>query len=57
MLKLDNQVVASTQWKQCSQQCWDTRMMIDLDRVRKDYWSDMSTHFQGGGVIKSLEKG
>ena len=33
VLKLDNQVVAQTPWKQNSQQCWDQRMTFDLDRV------------------------
>ena len=34
VLKLDNQLVGQTQWKQNSQQCWDQRMAFDLDRVR-----------------------
>ena len=33
VLKLDNQLVGQTQWRQNSQQCWDQRMTFDLDRV------------------------
>ena len=34
VLRLDNQQVAQTSWKPNSQQCWDHRCSIDLDRVR-----------------------
>ncbi|XP_013394194.1 serine/threonine-protein kinase N2 isoform X3 [Lingula anatina] len=44
VLKLDNQRVGQTAWKPCSQQCWDQRMCIDLDRSREVeiaiYWKD-----------------
>lgn len=33
VLKLDNVQVAQTTWKQCSQQAWDQRFSIELDRV------------------------
>lgn len=33
ILRLDNQQVAQTSWKPNSQQCWDHRCSIDLDRV------------------------
>ncbi|BFZ20530.1 hypothetical protein BsWGS_23569 [Bradybaena similaris] len=43
-LKLDNQQVVQTSWKPCSQQCWDHRSSIDLDRSRElevaMYWRD-----------------
>jgi hypothetical protein len=32
-LRLDNNTVAQTNWKQCSQQAWDQRFSIELDRV------------------------
>jgi protein kinase N len=32
-MRLDNNVVAQTNWKQCSQQAWDQRFSIELDRV------------------------
>ncbi|XP_041370542.1 serine/threonine-protein kinase N2-like isoform X2 [Gigantopelta aegis] len=35
VLKLDNQQVVQTGWKACSQQCWDHRYTIDLDRSRE----------------------
>ncbi|KAG8178722.1 hypothetical protein JTE90_023268 [Oedothorax gibbosus] len=44
VLKLDNVTVAQTTWKQCSQQAWDQRFSIDLDRSREleiqVYWRD-----------------
>lgn len=43
-LKLDNVTVGQTTWKQCSQQAWDQRFSIDLDRSREleiqIYWKD-----------------
>ena len=43
-LKIDNQLVGQTPFKTCSQQCWDHRMSIDLDRAREleiaVYWKD-----------------
>ncbi|XP_059175085.1 serine/threonine-protein kinase N2-like [Physella acuta] len=43
-LKLDSQQVSQTSWKPCSQQCWDHRSSIDLDRSREleiaIYWRD-----------------
>ncbi|CAL1534835.1 unnamed protein product, partial [Lymnaea stagnalis] len=43
-LKLDNQQVSQTSWKPCSQQCWDHRSSIDLDKSREleiaIYWRD-----------------
>ncbi|XP_021947883.1 serine/threonine-protein kinase N isoform X5 [Folsomia candida] len=35
ILKLDNQTVAQTHWKPCSQQAWDQRFSIDLDKSRE----------------------
>ena len=44
VLKLDNQTVAQTSWKSCSQQAWDQRFSIDLDKSREleidVYWRD-----------------
>ncbi|XP_065224040.1 serine/threonine-protein kinase N isoform X3 [Planococcus citri] len=44
VLKLDNQTVAQTSWKPCSQQAWDQRFSIDLDKSREleinVYWKD-----------------
>ncbi|ESP05042.1 hypothetical protein LOTGIDRAFT_109468 [Lottia gigantea] len=44
VLKLDNQQVVQTAWKSNSQQCWDHRSSIDLDRSREleicIYWRD-----------------
>jgi protein kinase N len=44
VLKLDNQTVAQTTWKACSQQAWDQRFSIDLDKSREleidIYWRD-----------------
>ncbi|XP_042896261.1 serine/threonine-protein kinase N2 isoform X2 [Parasteatoda tepidariorum] len=44
VLKLDNTTVAQTTWKPCSQQAWDQRFSIDLDRSREleiqVYWRD-----------------
>ena len=34
VLRLDNIIVAQTGWKQCSQQAWDQRFSIELDRVK-----------------------
>jgi len=33
VIKLDNLQVGQTGWKTCSQQCWDQRFNIELDRV------------------------
>ena len=33
VLRLDNNTVAQTSWKACSQQAWDQRFTIQLDRV------------------------
>ena len=33
VVKLDNQYIGQTGWKTCSQQCWDQRFTIELDRV------------------------
>jgi len=30
---LDNKLVKQTEWKPVSQQCWDLRFTLDLDRV------------------------
>jgi len=30
---LDNKLVKQTDWKPVSQQCWDLRFTLDLDRV------------------------
>ncbi|XP_054715930.1 serine/threonine-protein kinase N-like [Uloborus diversus] len=44
VLKLDNVNVGQTAWRQCSQQAWDQRFSIDLDRSREleiqVYWKD-----------------
>ncbi|KAL7046923.1 hypothetical protein ACKWTF_002745 [Chironomus riparius] len=44
VIKLDNTTVAQTSWKPCSQQAWDQRFSIDLDRSREleigVYWRD-----------------
>ncbi|XP_021917778.1 serine/threonine-protein kinase N isoform X2 [Zootermopsis nevadensis] len=44
VIKLDNQTVAQTSWKPCSQQAWDQRFSIDLDKSREleigIYWRD-----------------
>nr|UTK45858.1 serine/threonine-protein kinase N2-like protein [Crepidula fornicata] len=44
VLRLDNQQVVQTSWKPNSQQCWDHRCSIDLDRSRElevsVYWRD-----------------
>lgn len=44
VLKLDNTTVAQTSWKPCSQQAWDQRFSIDLDKSREleigIYWRD-----------------
>ncbi|KAL5012902.1 hypothetical protein ScPMuIL_011453 [Solemya velum] len=44
VLKLDNQEVARTSWKGWSQQCWDHRSSIELDRSREleiaIFWHD-----------------
>ncbi|XP_067941075.1 serine/threonine-protein kinase N2-like [Watersipora subatra] len=43
-LKVDNELVGQTPFKTCSQQCWDHRMSIDLDRAKEleiaVYWKD-----------------
>lgn len=33
VLRLDNNIVAQTSWKTCSQQAWDQRFCIPLDKV------------------------
>lgn len=44
VIKLDNQTVAQTNWKPCSQQAWDQRFSIELDKSREleigIYWRD-----------------
>ncbi|XP_008192045.1 serine/threonine-protein kinase N isoform X2 [Tribolium castaneum] len=44
VLKLDNTTVAQTSWKPCSQQAWDQRFSIELDKHREleigVYWRD-----------------
>ncbi|GAB0091712.1 serine/threonine-protein kinase N [Sergentomyia squamirostris] len=44
IIKLDNITVGQTSWKPCSQQAWDQRFSIDLDRSREleigVYWRD-----------------
>lgn len=44
VIKLDNITVAQTSWKPCSQQAWDQRFSIDLDRSREleigVFWRD-----------------
>ncbi|XP_055688845.1 serine/threonine-protein kinase N isoform X10 [Lutzomyia longipalpis] len=44
IIKLDNTTVGQTSWKPCSQQAWDQRFSIDLDRSREleigIYWRD-----------------
>lgn len=44
VIKLDNITVAQTTWKSCSQQAWDQRFSIDLDKSREleigVFWRD-----------------
>ncbi|XP_076272223.1 serine/threonine-protein kinase N isoform X2 [Rhynchophorus ferrugineus] len=44
VLKLDNNTVAQTSWRPCSQQAWDQRFSIELDKSREleigVYWKD-----------------
>ncbi|XP_018336023.1 serine/threonine-protein kinase N isoform X2 [Agrilus planipennis] len=44
VIKLDNQTVAQTNWRLCSQQAWDQRFSIELDKSREleigIYWRD-----------------
>ncbi|XP_063702481.1 serine/threonine-protein kinase N isoform X4 [Culicoides brevitarsis] len=44
VIKLDNTTVAQTAWKSCSQQAWDQRFSIDLEKSREleidIYWRD-----------------
>ncbi|XP_025409543.1 serine/threonine-protein kinase N isoform X3 [Sipha flava] len=44
IIKLDNQTVGQTSWRPCSQQAWDQRFSIDLDKSREleigIYWRD-----------------
>ncbi|XP_066295533.1 serine/threonine-protein kinase N2-like isoform X5 [Branchiostoma lanceolatum] len=44
VMKLDNKMVSQTAWKTCSNQAWDQRFNIDLDRSREleiaIYWKD-----------------
>ena len=35
VIKLDNVTVAQTNWKPCSQQAWDQRFSIELDKSRE----------------------
>ena len=35
VIKLDNVTVAQTSWKLCSQQAWDQRFSIELDKSRE----------------------
>uniref|UniRef100_A0ABD2W2H4 protein kinase C n=1 Tax=Trichogramma kaykai TaxID=54128 RepID=A0ABD2W2H4_9HYME len=43
-IKLDNVLVGQTNWRPCSQQAWDQRFRIDLDKSREleisIYWKD-----------------
>jgi hypothetical protein len=54
VLRLDNNTVAQTSWKQCSQQSWDQRFTVNLDRSREleisVYWKD----YRGLCAIKYL---
>ncbi len=54
VLRLDNNTVAQTSWKQCSQQAWDQRFTVQLDRAREleisVYWKD----YRGLCAIKYL---
>ncbi|CAH1132528.1 unnamed protein product [Ceutorhynchus assimilis] len=44
VLKLDNNTVAQTSWRPCSQQAWDQRFSIELEKSREleigVYWRD-----------------
>ncbi|KAL1130716.1 hypothetical protein AAG570_011957, partial [Ranatra chinensis] len=44
VIKLDNQTVAQTNWRPCSQQAWDQRFSIELDKSREleigVFWRD-----------------
>ncbi|RNA15217.1 Serine threonine- kinase, partial [Brachionus plicatilis] len=44
VLRLDNNIVGQTNWRTCSQQAWDQRFSIQLDRSRElqisIYWKD-----------------
>ena len=44
VLRLDNQEVGNTGWRCASQQCWDARFSLELDRSRElevaVYWRD-----------------
>lgn len=44
ILRLDNQTVGQTSWRPCSQQAWDQRFSLPLDRAREleisIYWKD-----------------
>nr|XP_014270466.1 serine/threonine-protein kinase N isoform X2 [Halyomorpha halys] len=44
VIKLDNQTVAQTSWRPCSQQAWDQRFSIELEKSREleigVYWRD-----------------
>lgn len=54
VLRLDNNTVAQTNWKACSQQSWDQRFTVNLDRSREleisVYWKD----YRGLCAIKYL---
>jgi len=54
VLRLDNNTVAQTNWKPCSQQAWDQRFSVQLDRSREleisVYWKD----YRGLCAIKYL---
>lgn len=44
LLKLDNNTVGQTNWRNCSQEAWDQRFTFDLDRCKEleiqIYWHD-----------------
>jgi protein kinase N len=44
VIKLDNVTVVQTNWRPCSQQAWDQRFSIDLDKSREVaidiYWCE-----------------
>lgn len=49
VLKLDNTVVGQTSWKPVSNQAWDQKFTLELDRVKK--------HTRSGAETSSLDKG
>ena len=44
MLYLDNVLVGETAWKSVSQQCWDQRFNLDLERVGETLFRDSLHH-------------